>query len=190
MTGSSSRPTRAWLVRWTIIIAIFLALPLLGFSTSSKPAAITLGMIGIAGMLIAGIVIADKPASWLRFLPAMVAVFVVGLWPLYLTLVGGNSRLPEIFLLMVGMMGGIAALSAAHAFVRRRRWVIQTPLRSRLSTVVLLVMVANTFVAKRWAPTNSLRLVPIVLLLAVQFWPSRASLRRAALPPPSPRRPA
>lgn len=163
-----------------------MALIVLGVTSGSPGVATMAIMIGTIGLLIIGFVIADKSTPWSRFLPVAIAPAIAGVLPVYRYFVLGDGRTGLAFLALAGFFAVVVAVTAAAQFMRDRRWVVDTPARRRVLVAGMIAMALGRFSGIDWFGVSW---IPACVVFGVMFWPSRASLRRAALPPPSPHLP-
>jgi len=181
--------TRAWVVRWTVIITACLAAIVLPVSFGQRPS-FPAFMAGVLGLFVSGLVVADKVGPPSRYLPPVVAAAIGGVWSLYRAVMIGDLRTGSLFLGLVGFAAAVALLGMAQQAVRKRGWVIETPRRRWIGLLLLLVLVVRNLLDERWPVMDSPWVTYGIMtaLFAVWFWPSRLLPRRAELPPPSPGR--
>jgi hypothetical protein len=177
--------TRAWVVRWTVIITACLAAIVLPVSFGQRPS-FPAFMAGVLGLFVSGLVVADKAGPPSRYLPPAVAVAIGAVWSLYRAVMIGDLRTGSLFLGLVGFAAVVTLFGMAQQAVRKRGWVVETPLRRWIGLLLPVVFVVRNLLEERWPVMDSpwVAYGIVTAMFAVWFWPSRMVPRRAAHPPP------
>jgi hypothetical protein len=118
-----------------------------------------------------------------RLLPAAVATLLVAFWPLYRWLARGDVATAKAYLFVAGFINVMLLMSTGMEFVRRRGWLVESPMRRRLIIGSMLVKAISILIG--W-PTGvwhtGLEVAWFAAMLSALFWPAG---RRSSPPPQS-----
>jgi hypothetical protein len=170
-------PTFKWIIRWSFIATGLLLGALAAFRADEKPVALVGIMAGFFGLLIVSMVVTHRSGPISRYLPVMVSTVAVGPWPYYRLSVYSDWRFANLYLFLAGGFVVIVTASGLYTLMKERGVLVDSPSRRRLRFALMIALGLNSV-----AHLDS-TLVTVMLLIAfvaVMFWPSRWSVRRAS----------
>ncbi|HKW00646.1 MAG TPA: hypothetical protein VJN96_12520 [Vicinamibacterales bacterium] len=166
MTSLSSRA----FLGWTAAFVAILALGQWGALAHMGRGAFTL-WFGPAFILS---LVVSWQGRWQRLLAAAISTVLVGLWPVSHWLTTGDPRPAKLYLVIAGMVDVVFLLSFAMDVGSRRGWIVNSPIRRRISYGFLFAVFLADLTGWPTGPWRSaLSSAWLLVLVFAMFWPAR-----------------